>query len=235
MVRKVFIFLTVLLSAVILVVSVYITPVWWFFFILGPIVLIGIYDVTQNKHTILKNFPIIGHFRYILEGFRPEIMQYFVETDTDGRPFDRIQRSLIYRRAKNVTDTTPFGTQEDIYTSGYEWINHSVYAKSHLDYKVDTRIKIGGKDCKHPYNISIYNISAMSFGSLSGNAIEALNGGAQLSGFAHNTGEGGISSYHLKHGGDIIWQVGTGYFGCRASDGNFSPEKFKKNGITSKC
>lgn len=228
MVRNVFLFLAVFFSAVIVLVSLYVTPIWWLFAILGPIILVGIYDIFQSKHSILKNFPIIGHFRYMLEGIRPEIMQYFVETDKDGRPFDRIQRSLVYRRAKNVTDTTPFGTQEDIYKDGYEWINHSVYAKSPHDYKVDTRVTIGGKDCKHPYSASIYNISAMSFGSLSYRAVEALNGGAKLGGFAHNTGEGGVSSYHLENGGDIIWQVGTGYFGCRAADGNFSPEKFKE-------
>lgn len=228
MVRNAFFFLAAFFSVAIIAVSLLVTPIWWVFFILGPLILIGIYDVLQNKHTILKNFPIIGHFRYILEGVRPEIMQYFVETDKDGRPFDRIQRSLVYRRAKNVTDTTPFGTQEDIYTSGYEWINHSVYAKSHHDYEVDTRVVIGGKDCKQPYSASIYNISAMSYGSLSDRAVEALNGGAKLGNFAHNTGEGGLSHYHLKNGGDIIWQIGTGYFGCRAEDGNFSPEKFKE-------
>jgi glutamate synthase domain-containing protein 2 len=228
MVRNVFFLLSFMAVTVIVLVSIYVTPIWWFFAIVTPIILVGIYDVTQTKHTILKNFPVIGHFRYMLEGIRPEIMQYFVETDTEGRPFDRIDRSLIYRRAKNVTDTTPFGTQEDIYKEGYEWINHSIYAKSHHDVHIDTKVTVGGKDCKLPYDVSIYNISAMSYGSLSNNAIEALSGGAKIGDFAHNTGEGGVSPYHLNQGGDLIWQVGTGYFGCRADDGNFSPEKYKE-------
>ncbi len=227
MVRGVFWVLSILITAIIIWCSLYIKPIWWVFAIVGPIILVGIYDVFQTKHTILRNFPVIGHFRYMLEGIRPEIMQYFVETDTEGRPFDRIDRSLIYRRAKNVTDTSPFGTQEDIYKEGYEWINHSIYAKSHHDVHIDTKVKIGGVDCKQPYNISIFNISAMSYGSLSNRAVEALNGGAKIGGFAHNTGEGGVSPYHLSHGGDLIWQVGTGYFGCRAQDGNFDPDKYK--------
>lgn len=228
MVRITFYLLSLLAVFSTVFVSIYVTPVWWLFILITPIILVGIYDVTQTKHTILKNFPVIGHFRYILESIRPEIMQYFVETDTEGRPFDRIQRSLIYRRAKKVSDTTPFGTQEDTYREGYEWINHSIYAKSHHEVDINTQVKIGGSECKQPYLASIYNISAMSYGSLSSRAVEALNGGAKLGGFAHNTGEGGVSPYHLSEKGDLIWQVGTGYFGCRAQDGNFSPEKYKK-------
>lgn len=228
MVRRIFVVLSVFIVAGIIALSWYVSPSWWWsFIIVGPLVLLGFYDIIQKNHAILRNFPILGHFRYMLEGIRPEIMQYFVETDTEGRPFDRIDRSLVYQRAKNVTETTPFGTQENIYKSGYEWINHSLYAKSHHDFEIDTRVLIGGKDCKHPYSASILNISAMSFGSLSNRAVESLNGGAKLGKFAHNTGEGGVSPYHLKHGGDLIWQVGTGYFGCRADDGSFSAEKFK--------
>lgn len=227
MVRTVFIVTSLILITGVGLFSWFVYPIWWAYFILGPLVLLGLYDIFQKKHTILRNFPIIGHFRYMLEGIRPEIMQYFVETDTEGRPFDRIDRSLIYRRAKNVTDTSPFGTQEDTYEHGYEWINHSIYAKSPHECPIDTRVLIGGEECSKPYNASIYNVSAMSFGSLSNRAVEALNAGAKIGGFAHNTGEGGVSPYHLKHGGDLIWQVGTGYFGCRADDGNFSPEKFK--------
>lgn len=228
MVRGYFYFLSFVLITSSIAISLLVYPLWWLVGVFAILFFIGLYDVTQKKHAILRNFPIIGHFRYILEGIRPEIMQYFVETDTEGRPFDRIERSLIYRRAKNVTDTVPFGTQEDIYKDGYEWINHSIYAKSHHDIAVDTHVVIGGKDCTKPYRASIYNVSAMSFGSLSSRAVEALNGGAKIGGFAHNTGEGGVSPYHLSQGGDLIWQVGTGYFGCRAEDGNFSPEKFKE-------
>lgn len=228
MVRRIFLVLSLLLITAVVLISLYVKPIWWIFYLIGPLVLIGLYDIIQTRHAILRNFPIIGHFRYILEGIRPEIMQYFVETDTEGRPFDRIDRSLVYRRAKNATDTTPFGTQEDTYKAGYEWINHSLYAKSHHDFEVDTRVLVGGKDCTQPYSASVLNISAMSFGSLSKNAVEALNGGAKLENFAHNTGEGGISPYHLENGGDLIWQVGTGYFGCRNQDGTFSPEKFKE-------
>jgi len=227
MVRRIFVFLAVIITIAIVVISLKVTPIWWLFFIFVPIIIIGFYDMFQTKHAIRRNFPVIGNFRYMLEGIRPEIMQYFVEKDTEGRPFDRIDRSLVYRRAKNITDTTPFGTQEDTYKAGYEWINHSLYAKSHHDFDVNTRVIVGGEDCKQPYSASILNISAMSFGSLSNRAVESLNGGAKLQNFAHNTGEGGVSPYHLKNGGDLIWQVGTGYFGCRADDGTFSTEKFK--------
>ncbi|MEN8927266.1 MAG: FMN-binding glutamate synthase family protein [Flavobacteriales bacterium] len=227
MVRRIFVFLAIAISAAIAVVSIYATPVWWLFFIVGPLILLGFYDMLQDKHAIRKNFPVIGNLRYFFESIRPEIMQYFVETDTEGRPFDRIDRSLVYRRSKNVSDTTPFGTQENTYQAGYEWINHSLYAKSHHDFEVDARVTVGGKDCLQPYSCSVLNISAMSFGSLSSKAVESLNGGARLQNFAHNTGEGGISPYHLNNGGDLIWQVGTGYFGCRGENCTFSPEKFK--------
>lgn len=227
MVRRIFVLASVAAIAAIILVSVFASPIWWLFILVLPIVAVGVYDMTQKQHAIRRNFPVIGNFRYILEAVRPEIMQYFVETDTEGRPFDRIDRSLVYRRAKNVTETSPFGTQEDTYKAGYEWINHSMYAKSHYDVEINTRVVVGGKDCKQPYSASVLNISAMSFGSLSEKAIEALNGGAKLDNFAHNTGEGGVSPYHLTHGGDLIWQVGTGYFGCRAEDGGFSPEKFR--------
>jgi len=186
----------------------------------------------QKKHAIKRNFPVIGNFRYMLEKIRPEIMQYFVETDTEGRPINRLFRSLVYERAKKVTDTTPFGTQLDVYRDGYEWMDHSVYAHKCSDLDGDPRVLVGGADCKQPYSASILNISAMSFGSLSKNAILALNGGAKMGRFAHNTGEGGISSYHLKPGGDLIWQVGTGYFGCRTKDGKFCPNTFKKNALS---
>jgi len=190
---------------------------------------LGLYDITQTKHSILKNFPVIGHGRFLLESIRPEIMQYFVETDTEGRPFNRIFRSIIYQRSKGAIDTMPFGTQMNVYQAGYEWMDHSMYAKNAEILNHNPRVTFGATECKQPYSASILNISAMSFGSLSKNAVMALNKGAKIGGFAHNTGEGGISPYHLKYGGDLIWQVGTGYFGCRDENGNFSEELYKVN------
>lgn len=206
-----------------------ISPLWYFLFILVvPFVAGGIYDMTQTRHAIARNFPLLGRTRYIAEWMRPKVHQYFVESDTNGRPFNRIDRSLIYQRAKNETDTTPFGTQLDLYSEGYEWMNHSINAleKKHLDH--DPRVLVGGPQCKQPYSLSVLNVSAMSFGSLSKNAVMALNEGAKAGHFAHNTGEGGISPYHLRPGGDLIYQVGTGYFGCRAEDGGFDPVTFKE-------
>ena len=159
----------------------------WAWVLLGPIVLLGLYDYFQHEHSILRNFPVLGHFRYLFELIRPEIYQYFVESDTEGVPFDRDQRSLVYQRAKDVRDTVPFGTKEDLYKAGYEWINHSMAPVSH--HPTDMRVKIGGPDCKHPYSASLLNISAMSYGSLSANACVALSSGAKIGGFAHNTGE----------------------------------------------
>lgn len=192
--------------------------------ILGLIGFVGILDVTQRKHTIRRNFPVLGRFRYLLESIRPEINQYFVESNTDGRPFNRNERSIIYQRAKNELDSVPFGTQLDVNEIGYEWVNHSIMAK-HVD-PATFRCVVGGPDCKQPYSASLLNVSAMSFGALSKNAVMALNGGAKRGGFAHNTGEGSISPYHLQPGGDIIWQIGTGYFGCRTPDGRFNPKTF---------
>jgi glutamate synthase domain-containing protein 2 len=224
------IFIVVSISLLILIIAVYFIwqPIIWSLLVVGPLTLIGLLDVSQKKHAILRNFPIIGHFRYILEKFRPEIMQYFVETDTEGKPIDRLHRSLIYRRAKKVNDTTPFGTQLDVYKDGYEWMEHTIYTEEELTIDEDPRVVVGGKNCLKPYAASVLNISAMSYGSLSNNAILALNKGAKIGGFAHNTGEGGISDFHIQSGGDLIWQIGTGYFGCRTEDGNFSPELFKE-------
>ena len=203
----------------------------WSLIIIGPIILLGTYDITQKKHAILKNFPILGWARFIMEGLRPKIQQYFVESDIDGRPIGRIFRSLVYQRAKGDVDTTPFGTQLNVNEIGYEWMNHSINAISQDEIKDNLRVDVGGPDCKKPYSCSIFNISAMSFGSLSNTAILALNKGAKMGNFAHNTGEGGISSYHSKHQGDLIWQIGTGYFGCRDSNGYFCPKSFKKNAL----
>ena len=202
------------------------TQALWPWVVLGPLVLLGVIDMTQKKQAIRRNYPVLGNMRYFLELIRPEIYQYFIENDTEGVPFDREQRSLIYQRAKNVRDTTPFGTKIDVYAPGYEWVNHSLAAR-HIDAK-NMRVTVGGPDCKQPYSLSLLNISAMSFGSLSMNAILALSRGAKLDNFAHNTGEGGLSPYHLEGGADLIWQVGTGYFACRDEDGKFSPEIFSR-------
>ena len=189
-----------------------------------PLVLVGIVDQLQTSQAIRRNFPLIGHGRYLLEAIRPEINQYFIESNTDGMPFDREQRSVAYQRAKGVNDTTPFGTQLDVYLPGYEWLDHSLGAK--LPTGDAVRVQIGGSECAQPYSASILNISAMSYGSLSRNAIQALNRAAKRGGFAHNTGEGGVSPYHLSGDGDLIWQVGTGYFGCRAKTGGFDEQAF---------
>ncbi len=188
---------------------------------------VGIYDLQQSHHAILRNYPIIGHLRFMLETIRPEIRQYFLESETEAAPFSRAQRTLVYTRAKGQSDKRPFGTQLDTRAMGYEWINHSI-APSHLAGH-DFRVKVGGKDCTQPYDISLFNVSAMSFGALSANAIQALNLGAKMGGFAHDTGEGSISRHHRTHGGDLIWEIGSGYFGCRDEHGHFSPEHFVEN------
>ena len=217
---------TLIVLACLSIAALFAAPkVLWAWVVLGPIAAIGIYDYFQVKHSILRNFPAIGRMRYLMEFIRPEIYQYFIESDTEGVPFDRDQRSLVYQRAKRQRDTVPFGTKENVYEVGYEWVNHSM-APRH-NHPEDARISIGGKDCSQPYSSSLLNISAMSFGSLSQNAVSALNRGAKLGGFAHNTGEGGISPYHLE-GGDLIWQIGTGYFGCRMENGAFCKDLFRE-------
>jgi glutamate synthase domain-containing protein 2 len=193
----------------------------------GPIVIIGIVDMCQTRHSIRRNFPVIAHFRYILEAIRPEINQYFIESNTDGRPFSREQRSVVYQRAKRQLDTLAFGTKSDVYEIGYEWLTHSL-APKHVDHD-SLRVTVGGPQCPKPYSASIFNISAMSFGSLSQNAILALNGGAKLGNFYHDTGEGGLSPYHLQPGGDLVWEIGTGYFSARTKDGKFDPVRFTEN------
>lgn len=195
-------------------------------FITVPLFVLGVVDMNQKKHSIRRNFPVIGHMRYLFEMIRPEISQYFIESNTDGTPFSREERSVVYQRAKKVTDTVPFGTQRNLYEEGYEYVPHSI-APLHVDHK-DLRVTVGGKDCLQPYSASVFNISAMSYGSLSQNAVRALNGGAHDGNFAHNTGEGGLSPYHLENGGDIIWQIGTGYFGCRDSKGKFNAALFSE-------
>lgn len=200
----------------------------WSLVVLAPVCFIGLIDVFSKEHAIRRNFPVLGNLRYLFEKVRPEIMQYFVETDTEGRPIDRIHRSLVYRRAKKVNDTNPFGTQQVVYRPGYEWLGHSLYALHHEEIDYHQRVRVGGKECTQPYDASLFNISAMSYGSLSKNAVLAMNLGAKEGGFFHNTGEGSISPFHLEHGGDLVWQIGTGYFGCRNEEGGFSEEKFKE-------
>ncbi len=186
----------------------------------------GVHDLRQTRHAILRNYPVIGHLRFLLEYIRPEMRQYFIESDAEAAPFSRAQRSLVYQRAKGEPDNRPFGTQLDVTIAGYEWINHSMVPTKLANH--DFRIVIGA-DCAQPYDASVFNISAMSFGALSANAILALNKGAKAGNFAHDTGEGSISQHHRVHGGDLIWEIGSGYFGCRNDDGSFSEERFVAN------
>ena len=199
---------------------------WLLFVLFAGLSALGFYDLKQTKRSILRNYPVIGHFRYLFEYIRPEIRQYFVESDAEATPFSRSQRSLVYQRAKGESDKRPFGTQLDVKAMGYEWINHSIAPTTIASH--DFRVTIG-ENTAQPYNASIFNISAMSFGALSANAILALNAGAKRGGFAHDTGEGSISEHHRVHGGDLIWEIGSGYFGCRNDDGTFCEAKFTEN------
>ena len=191
------------------------------------ITLVGIYDMNQTKHALWRTFPVVGRGRWVMEFVRPFLRQYFFESETDGVPINRMFRSVIYQRAKGELDTVPYGTKVDTLRVGYEWIGHSM-AAVHIDENAPVpTVSIGGPDCKKPYQSSIFNVSAMSFGALSSNAIRALNKGAKIGGFSHNTGEGSVSPYHLENGGDLVWQIGTGYFGCRTEAGEFCPDRFK--------
>lgn len=221
--RRQFIIGVVVVLLLVFGLSLFSKEVLWSLVVLGPLILLSLRDFFQTRHAVLRNFPIVGHFRYFFEMIRPEINQYFIESNTDGVPFSREQRSVVYQRAKKVLDTLPFGTQKDVYEVGYEWVNHSLNPV-HVD-PASLRVVVGGPQCKKPYSASILNVSAMSFGALSKNAVMALNHGAKMDDFAHNTGEGAISRYH-RQGGDLIWQIGTGYFGCRTEDGCFCPKQF---------
>ncbi|GAA3573724.1 FMN-binding glutamate synthase family protein [Kribbella ginsengisoli] len=197
------------------------------FVLLGIVVLliaVGIHDVIQKKHSILRNYPVIGHLRFLLEKIRPELQQYFIERNYDGRPYDRDTRSTIYSRAKGTNEEQPFGTERDVNEVGYEYLVHSTAPKPVAEQV--PRVRIGGPDCTAPYEMALLNVSAMSFGAISANAIEALNRGAARGGFAHDTGEGGISEYH-RNGGDLVWEIGSGYFGTRDADGGFDPDQFR--------
>lgn len=227
--RRIFIVTSIFSIILCFLLSWYISKSW--FVVLASVLVVsfmGYYDMIQTKHSIRRIYPVFGRLRYIMEELRPKIYQYFVESDIDGRPLNRIDRSTVYQRAKQDNDTMPFGTQLDVYAPGYEWFCHSIAPKDFRTLNHNPRVVFGNKDCKQPYIGSILNISAMSYGSLSAQAVEAMNGGAKIGGFAHNTGEGGLSDFHLAQGGDLIWQIGTGYFGCRDEHGNFSPELFAK-------
>jgi len=199
-------------------------PGWWWGAGIGAaLVLLGTWDLLQRRTTLRRNYPILAHFRYGLESVGPEMRQYFIESDTAEAPFSRQQRALVYRRAKGVMDVLPFGTLQDAYAVDYEWINHSM-APTEIEGH-DFRVLVGA-DTVQPYSASLFNISAMSFGSLSANAVRALNEGARRGGFYHDTGEGSISPYHLENGGDLVWELGSGYFGCRDEAGRFDPQRF---------
>ncbi|WP_281155221.1 FMN-binding glutamate synthase family protein [Streptomyces sp. HYC2] len=185
---------------------------------------VGTHDLLQKRHSVLRNYPVLGHIRFMLESIRPELQQYFIERNFDGRPYDRDVRSLVYQRAKGTEAEIAFGTERNVYAEGYEYFESSMRPRPVP--AEQPRVRIGGPDCAKPYDMALLNVSAMSFGSLSANAVLALNRGAALGGFAHDTGEGGMSEYHLRHGGDLVWEIGTGYFGCRTADGGFDRARF---------
>lgn len=218
-------FTSVIFLLITIVIGIIFYPKIGFSILALLIISLGLYDVFQKDHAVLRVYPVIGHMRYLLEMIGPEIRQYFVENDTDGKPINRNDRTYIYQRAKLARNTHPFGTELNVEESNYQWIQHSIYPA--ILPEKPPRVLIGGASCKHSYSASVFNISAMSYGSLSKNAITALNLGAKAGNFFHDTGEGGISPYH-RNGGDLVWEIGTGYFGCRTEDGNFSPEKFKE-------
>lgn len=225
-VRLWFYIISIAVLAVLIGVSFVWDKVWWLLIPLVPLFILGLYDIFQKRLNILRNYPVWGHWRYILLKIRPEIQAYFIETNQDGKPFSREMRFLVYDRARRTEDAMPFGTQMDVHAPGYEWVNHSMSPKK-PDIKT-VRVEVGGPQCTQPYSSSRLNVSAMSFGAISPEAIRSLNRGAKLGNFAQDTGEGGLSKYHLMEGGDIIWEIGTGYFGCRTKEGNFDPEKFKE-------
>ena len=229
--RATFFYFSIIVLLLTAIIGYYYHGFLWSLCITIPLILVGVNDILQPSQTIRRNYPVIGRMRYWAEWMRPKIYQYFIESDTDGAPYNRLNRNVIYQRAKKVNDTTPFGTQLNVYEVGYEWLNHSISPLHHDKVDNNPRVMVGGPDCKQPYSASIFNVSAMSFGSLSKNAIMALNGGAKIGGFAHNTGEGGLSPYHIEPGGDIIWQIGTGYFGCRQADGTFNYEEFANRAV----
>ncbi|MFQ6605558.1 MAG: FMN-binding glutamate synthase family protein [Fidelibacterota bacterium] len=223
-VRQLFITLSTLIILAMIWLWFTVSWSWIVVIIIAPFILLGYWDMVQQKHALLRIYPVIGHLRFLFESIRPEIQQYFVESNIDGRPVSREFRDLVYQRAKGDRDTRPFGTQFEVYRNGYQWLNHSLSPQPILT--EEPRVTFGGSACNQPYSASHLNISAMSYGSLSKNAILALNTGARIGHFYHNTGEGGISPYHTEPGGDLVWQIGTGYFGCRTADGRFDSQLF---------
>ncbi len=224
MIRSLLVGVPILLAIVSVVATVYGSLAWVFLAVLFTVIaVIGVYDLVQRRHSVLRNYPVLGHMRYLLEMIRPELQQYFIESNFDGRPFDRDKRSLIYERAKGTAAELSFGTERDIDQPGYEYLVHST---APVDIPNDPpRVRVGGPDCTQPYDMALLNVSSMSFGALSANALKALNGGAERGGFAHDTGEGGLTPYHLG-GADVVWEIGTGYFGCRTESGRFDPDQF---------
>lgn len=223
-----FLFFAVLSIALIGAIGLLWSPMWWAFLVVLPLIAIGLYDMAQPRHSLRRNFPLVARGRWLMERMRPFIRQYLLESDTDGRPISRMFRSVVYQRAKQQSETVPYGTRVDTYRLGYEWLAQSMAAIDVEEIDPDLRVTVGGPQCRQPYSASVLNISAMSYGSLSPTAILALNRGARLGGFSHNTGEGGLSPYHLEHGGDLVWQIGTGYFGCRDDQGRFCAETFRE-------
>ncbi|KAF1054444.1 MAG: Glutamate synthase [NADPH] large chain [Stenotrophomonas maltophilia] len=200
---------------------------WPFTLLALALSLLGVFDLLQERHAVRRNYPVIGNIRYLVEGIRPEIRQYLLEGDQEALPFSRAQRGLVYARAKQETADKPFGTLIDVYQAGFEFIAHSIRPAPLADPST-FRVTVGGTECQQPYSISVFNVSAMSFGALSANAIRALNKGARMGNFIHDTGEGSISPYHREYGGDLTWELGSGYFGCRGDDGRFDAERFAK-------
>ncbi|HVV29984.1 MAG TPA: FMN-binding glutamate synthase family protein [Mycobacteriales bacterium] len=208
------------------VLAAVVSPWWWFLAVPGLLLVgLGLHDLLQRRHSVLRNYPVIGHLRYLLEAIRPEMQQYFIERNYDGRPYDRDTRTVIYERSKGIHGEQAFGTERDVNEVGYEFLLHSTVPVPQAT--EPPKVLVGGPDCGQPYPMALLNVSAMSFGALSANAIRALNKGAAMGGFAHDTGEGGLSEYHLENGGDLIWELGSGYFGARTGDGDFDPEAFR--------
>ena len=216
--------LTVLLPLLALAFPGWATPALILAAVTAMLTAVGLHDLTQTRHAILRNYPITAHLRFLFEDIRPELRQYFFEDDKDGTPFPRDKRAIVYQRAKQELDKRPFGTQYDVYAKDFDWLNHSMAPKAA---PADLRVTIGQSEgCKAPYSASVLNISAMSYGALSANAVRALNKGAARGGFAHDTGEGGVSPYHREFGGDLIWELGSGYFGARTAEGRFDAARF---------
>lgn len=228
--KRTIVYAIFLLLAVFALAGWYWRAFFWAVLALAPFGLLAAWDLCQKRHTLLRNYPIFGHIRYILEDFRHQIRQYFIEGDREEVPFSRVQRNIVYQRSKRVNDSIPFGKLINVYEPGYEWLEHSMAPCEPED--DDPRVQVGNEQCRRPYSASRFNISAMSFGSLSSHAILALNMGAEMGGFYHDTGEGGVSRYHAQYDGDLVWEIGTAYFGCRTEGGEFDPQQFEITATT---